>query len=53
MCVLFANCCPGEGKLYDEFKICDLETGEVIYSVVPLIKVKQHFGAGKTDSRGR
>jgi hypothetical protein len=35
MCVLFQNCCPGEGSLYDEFKICDKKTGGVIYVVVP------------------
>jgi hypothetical protein len=35
MFVFFQNCCPGEGSLYDEFKICDMETYSVIYVVVP------------------
>jgi hypothetical protein len=34
MYVLFQNCCPGEGSLYDEFKICDMEMGDIIYTVV-------------------
>lgn len=33
--VFFKNNCPGHGNLYDDFRICDMETGEVIYTVVP------------------
>lgn len=31
--VFFNNNCPAVGNLYDVFKICDLESGEVVYVV--------------------
>jgi hypothetical protein len=33
--VFFTNNLSGTGYLYDEFKICDIETGNVIYSILP------------------
>lgn len=33
--VFFKNNCPCNGDLYDDFRICDLESGEVIYTIVP------------------
>jgi hypothetical protein len=33
--VFFKNGCTSFGKLYDEFKICDIETHDVIYDVIP------------------
>ena len=33
--VFFKNNCPLAGHLYDDFRICDMETGEVIYTVCP------------------
>lgn len=33
--VFFKNNCPMNGSLYDDFRICDVETGNVIYTVVP------------------
>jgi hypothetical protein len=45
MFVRFENCCPGVGSLYDEFRICDMETGDVIYAVTPR--------SGHTDDKGR
>ena len=31
--VFFMNNCPMIGSLYDDFRICDIETGDVIYTV--------------------
>lgn len=33
--VFFKNNCPMNGPLYDDFRICDVETGDVIWTVVP------------------
>ena len=33
--VFFKNNCPMNGQLYDDFRICDLETGDVLFTVVP------------------
>ena len=33
--VFFKNNCPMSGPLYDDFRICDLQTGEVVYNVTP------------------
>lgn len=33
--VFFKNNCPLVGSLYDDFRICDIETGDVIYTVIP------------------
>lgn len=33
--VFFKNNCPMDGSLYDDFRICDLETGDVLFTVSP------------------
>lgn len=33
--VFFKNNCHGTGKLYDDFRICDIESGKVLYTVSP------------------
>ena len=35
MYVFFKNNCPIHGSLYDDFRICDMETGDVIYTIIP------------------
>ena len=33
--VFFKNNCPCCGGLYDDFRICDMETGDVLYTICP------------------
>jgi len=35
--VFFKNNCPLHGRLYDDFRICDGETGDVLYTVTPKV----------------
>ena len=47
MYVFFKNNCPVDGTLYDDFRICDIETGDVIYTVVPKSGAKRCNGLGE------
>lgn len=42
--VFFKNNCPFYGNLYDDFRICDLETGNVIFTIVPSSGHKKEKG---------
>ena len=33
--VFFKNNCPVSGTLYDDFRICDIESGNVVYTIIP------------------
>jgi len=35
MYVFFKNNCPMNGSLYDDFRICDMKTGDVVYTIIP------------------
>lgn len=49
--VLFKNNCPFSGSLYDDFRICDIETGDVIYTVCPKSGHKEDNGKGNVWGR--
>jgi hypothetical protein len=51
MYVFFQNCRPGEGTLYDEFRICDMKTCSVIYVVIP--KSGHKCDEGRAELWGR
>lgn len=49
--LLFKNNCPLYGSLYDDFRICSIEDGEVVYTVIP--KNGHQTKKGVTEIWGR
>ncbi len=44
--VFFKNNCPLQGSLYDDFRICDRKSGDVIFTIVPKSGFKKDDGKG-------
>jgi len=50
--VFFKNNCPCCGSLYDDFRICDKETGDVIFTISPKLGYDSDYGLSEVFKVG-
>lgn len=52
MCVWFKNNSPTCGKLYDDFRIADINSGDVVFTIVPASGHRSNFGEAEVWGHG-